>query len=429
MTPSRAITCLVCLAACDRSASPDRTADPPSPPAASTAPTTTTPPPPRLSRIDPPAAPGARSPNLVVRDDRALLSWLEPTPDAPGAHRLQLAELVDGAWTPPRTVAAGPAIVANAVDIPSALRHDARTLVAQWVERTAGGGEATAVILARSTDDGQTWRRLGAAHRDSSATEHAFGALVSDGDSVHAFWLDGRATLHDGPTALRTARIGAEIGPEHVVDDRVCDCCSTTAAATTDGPIVVYRDRSADELRDPSLVQRRGDGWTAPRPVHADGWKIAGCPVNGPASAARDRDVAVAWYTVTDERPSVRVALSRDAGGRLAPPITVDEPPGARAPLGRVDVVLATGDQAVVSWIAIERGRGQLFARRIGRDGTRGAALAVATIASAREAGLPRLDRLGDDLLLAWTDATEPRLRVARLALRELPALAASPGR
>ena len=38
--------------------------------------------------------------------------------------------------------------------------------------------------------------------------------------------------------------------------------------------MIAYRDRSADEVRDISIVRRVGGRWTKPAPVHDDGWKI-----------------------------------------------------------------------------------------------------------------------------------------------------------
>ena len=139
---------------------------------------------------------------------------------------------------------------------------------------------------------------------------------------------------------LRTAQIGETIGPEHVIEERVCDCCSTSATNTSDGPVVAYRDRDGGELRDPWLVRRTEGGWSAPRAVHRDGWQIAGCPVNGPTVVANGRDVVTAWYTYAVQRATVRVAFSSDGGATFAPPIEVDGPTGARAPIGRVDVVI-----------------------------------------------------------------------------------------
>jgi thiol-disulfide isomerase/thioredoxin len=377
--------------------------------------------------LDVAAAPGSASPNLVASDHRALLTWLEPLEADQGSRRLRISELVAGRWTPPRMIAQGPAIVSNWADVPSVVRQDAHTLVAHWAEQSSASAEAYDVIVARSTDDGQTWQRLGPLHRDHTATEHGFVSLVPDGDAVLAVWLDGRGTARPGgATSLRGARIREAIGEEELLDDRVCDCCSTSAVATASGPVVVYRDRSEDELRDPAIARRTDSTWQPPRAVHHDRWQITGCPVNGPVSAAIGRDLAVGWYTYADQRPTVRVAFSQDAGATFADPIVIDESVGARAPVGRVDTVLVRGDEAIVSWMATERERAHLLARRVARDGRLGAELEIATLAAGRDGGVPRMERLDDDLLLAWTDAASRRPRVARIALADVPAVTGS---
>ena len=73
---------------------------------------------------------------------------------------------------------------------------------------------------------------------------------------------------------------------EEELDARVCDCCQTAAVATQRGLLVAYRDRGPDEVRDISVVRFESGRWTEPHPLHSDGWKIAGCPVNGPAMDA-----------------------------------------------------------------------------------------------------------------------------------------------
>src|SRR6185503_5223481 len=385
---------------------------------------------PSIAMLDVAAAPEAASPNLVVGEHRALLTWLEPSETDRGSRRLRISELVAGRWTTPRTITEGPTIVSNWADIPSVVRQDAHTLVAHWGEQPSAGSEACDVIVARSVDDGRSWQRLGAVHRDHTATEHAFVSLLPDEDGVLAVWLDGRATGRPGgATSLRGARIGQTLGEEELLDDRVCDCCSTSAVMTSAGPAVVYRDRSEGELRDTAIARRVDGSWQAPRTVHEDRWQITGCPVNGPASAALGRDLVVGWYTYADQRPTVRVAFSQDAGATFGDSIVVDEPQGARAPVGRVDAVLVQGSEAVVSWTASERERAHLLVRRIARDGRQGAELEVAALAAGRDGGLPRMERLDDDLLLAWTDVANHRPRVARLALADVPPITGAASR
>lgn len=379
--------------------------------------------------IDPPAGRGAASPNLVRAGDEVLLTWLEPVDDAKVAHRLRLGRFTGGSWAAATTIAEGAKIVANWADVPSAARQADGTIVAHWAERAESpDAHAYDVVLARSTDGGRTWRRLGLAHRDGTATEHGFVSLVPDGDAVLAVWLDGRAMANrpGGAMALRSARVGESIGEEQVLDERVCDCCSTSAAIGAEGPVVVYRDRGEDELRDVSVARRVAGAWSTPRPVHADRWRIAGCPVNGPAIAGADREVVVAWYTYAEQRATVRVAFSGDAGASFDRPIEIDAPIGARTPLGRVDVVVERPGEAIVSWMASERDDARLLVRRVSRDRRRGAELEIAAITAARDSGFPRMESLGADLVLAWTDPRAGKLRAARLARAEVPALAAS---
>jgi hypothetical protein len=117
--------------------------------------------------------------------------------------------------------------------------------------------------------------------------------------------LDGRqlSQENEGDMALFYTTIGKDgsIGSETTLDSRVCECCQTSAAATPDGLLVVYRDRSPKEIRDISIVRYASGKWSTPVTVSNDGWQIDACPVNGPAISASGRNVAVAWFTVTTD--------------------------------------------------------------------------------------------------------------------------------
>lgn len=382
--------------------------------------------------LETPARPGAQAPNLVLAGgESVLLTWLEPVEGAGEgeAWRLRFARLEGDTWSAPTTVVEGKGLVANWADFPSVARGGDGTLVAHWAERSGESPYAYDVILGRSSDGGRRWERLGPAHADRTATEHGFVSLLAEGPGVRAFWLDGRETAsahgHDGhgrgAMTLRTAAVGALEAGE-LLDARVCDCCGTSAAMTSEGPVLVYRDRSEEEVRDISLLRRTASGWSPPVPVHADGWRVPGCPVNGPVVAARGRRVAVAWYTYAEDRPSVRLAFSEDAGASFQPPLEVDAPRSGRAPLGRVDVVLGEEGEALVSWLAAERDQATLFVRRVTAEGRLGAPVPVMETSAERQSGFPRMERLGNTLLFAWTEASRPsRVRAARLPLAEVP--------
>ena len=108
------------------------------------------------------------------------------------------------------------------------------------------------------------------------------------------------------------------------MDLRVCECCPTAAAMTSDGPIVAFRNRGPDEMRDIHVARLENGKWTESKAVHNDGGSFPACPVNGPALSARGRDVAVAWYTGVNVEPKSYVAFSSDAGRTLGSPILID---------------------------------------------------------------------------------------------------------
>src|SRR5687768_4809384 len=116
---------------------------------------------------------------------------------------------------------------------------------------------------------------------------------------------DRRTRAAPESMTLRYATIDANgnLADETQLDERVCECCQTSAAVTSAGPIAVYRDRSATEVRDIYIVRQVNGSWTSPQPVYADNWQINGCPVNGPSVAADGSRVAVAWL----DRKSTRL--------------------------------------------------------------------------------------------------------------------------
>lgn len=378
--------------------------------------------------IDPPARPGALGASFTTVEGVPVLSWLEPLAGATGPeagkarHRLLASRFVASSWSAPVTVAEGDGFFANWADFP-AIASNGRAAVAHWLAVEGADKYAYSIALAGSADGGATWRPLGKLPADDVEAEHGFVSWLAEpgaGAGLRAFWLDGRGMPGGGPMTLRSARVDPAAGAtnEELLDDRVCDCCQTDAAMTADGPVVVYRDRSPDEVRDIAIRRLTPSGWSAPALVHADGWHIEGCPVNGPAVAASGRKVAVAWFTGAPS-PRVQLAFSSDSGATFAKPVLLD----ADRPLGRVDLVLDGQGNAIVSWLGHEPGdpeRSALRLRRVEPSGTGGAAITVSTTASSRASGFPRL-LLADEehLMIAWVVPGSPggRLRAVRMGL------------
>lgn len=374
-----------------------------------------------VEEIATPAAEGSGEPSLTAGPDgRVYLSWQEPAADS--ATALRFAVLEEGGWSEPRTIASGGDWFVNWADFPALAVLPGGGMAAHWLQRSGAGTYAYDVRVSVSRDGGRSWSPGATPHTDGTQTEHGFASLwPAGGDSVGLVWLDGRNTGggHDGhgggTMTLRHAVVGPDgaPAPDRELDGSVCDCCQTGAALTSAGPVVVYRGRTPEEVRD-ILVTRLVDGaWTPGRPVHPDGWVIPACPVNGPQVAARERRLAVAWYTAARDTARVLLAFSEDAGATFAAPVRID----GGNPLGRVDVVLLDGGDALVSWMERTDGdRAAIHVRRVGADGRVGDPLTVAESSGARSTGFPRMVAAEGGVVLAWTGAETPaRVRTARI--------------
>ncbi len=365
-----------------------------------------------------PTGPGTAQPDLVrAPDGRLLLSWLESVRGR--RTRLQYAEFgANGHWLGPKTVAIGNSFVVNWADTPHMIALPDGTLWLQWLQK-AGEGHAYHVALSSSRNDGMNWSAPLRPHRDTSATEHGFVALWPQGnDRLGLAWLDGRGMAaaspgagHDGQDggamALRSAVFDAASrgSAEIEVDAKTCECCQTDAAVTSKGALLVYRDRSDEEIRDIHATRFDGTAWTPAKPVFADNWKMPACPVNGPAVAAQGDNAVVAWYTAAGDTPAVKLARSSDAGDSFAAPVLLDS--GA-AVQGRVDVAL-DDSAAWVLWLREDNGGQSLWLARYTPDLSRQLErVEVAQLQGrGRGTGFPQLALRDGRAYIVWTDVAE----------------------
>ncbi|MEW6127116.1 MAG: sialidase family protein [Acidobacteriota bacterium] len=379
----------------------------------------------KMQMLDSPAATNSAEPNLfAARDGRIYLSWIEKLADS--RHALKFSIYEKNQWTMGQTIAEGANWFVNWADFPSLVALDDGTLVAHWLVKSSKDTFAYDVNIARSSDGGKSWSKPFTPHKDATATEHGFVSLLPLSESrAAAIWLDGRKFKsdghgHDAHTAsmnemtLRYATIGRDgkLSDESEIDGRACECCQTSAAVTSEGLIVAYRDRSNDEVRDISIARFVKGKWTQPKSVYADNWKINGCPVNGPSITASGKRVAVAWFTGVNEQGRVKLAFSDDAGATFKAPVQVDD----GRPAGRVEVVLLADGSAFVVWLENTEKQTEIRAKRIEPGGKTSASIIVSATSGARASGFPQIAALKDEIIFAWTDPTQPaRVRTAIL--------------
>jgi hypothetical protein len=380
--------------------------------------------PPTVTPLSSPAGPNSAQPQLSSSARGLILSWIER--EGPKAS-LRFAERTASGWSAPLTVASGTDWFVNWADVPSVIRLANGTMVGHWLQKSGADTYAYDVRLSYSKDSGKTWSPSFLPHSDGTKTEHGFASLFQmPGAGLGLVWLDGRAMKpqaghgdHGG--GAMSVRFGSFDGTwkqtaEMPVDPRVCECCPTTAAVTSEGPIVAFRNRTDEEIRDIHVSRLENGKWTEPKAVHEDGWKINACPVNGPTLSARGRTVALAWFMAKDDQGRAFVAFSQDAGRTFSAPIRIDDV----SALGRVDAELTADGSAIVSWIEFADQRTQLRVRRVEPSGVRSPSVTVSALAGGRASGYPRIALAGDDVVFAWTESGQEGSRV-KTATAQLP--------
>lgn len=360
------------------------------------------------------AATPSAQPQLTSSPAGVILSWLE---QKESTAVLRFSERKDaGAWSAPQTIASGNDWFVSWADVPSVMRMSDGTLVAQWLKAVDLRTEAYDLRISYSRDNGRTWARPFVPHHDGTKTQHGFASLfewpasAGGGNKLGLVWLDGRdielntKDPEGGSMALNFASFDSawKQTAEAQVNPRVCECCPTSVAVSSEGVIAAFRDRSPREIRDINVSRFEKGAWTPPIPVHVDNWEIASCPVNGPAISARDRQVAVAWFTVKDDKGHAYAAFSSDAGRTWGEPVRLDD----ETAVGHVDVELLPDGAAMATWVEYSGQRSRFRARRVEASGARSPAIEIAGGGTGRVSGYPRAALLGNELVFAWAESS-----------------------
>ena len=369
-----------------------------------------------VKAISSPATDSCAQPYLFTdKNGIVFLSWMEKKNKQ---STLKFSTFSGEQWTEPVTIATGNNWFVNWADYPVLISNGNQQLIAHYLEKSGASTYAYDVKYTTSPDNGKTWSDAKILHDDGRQAEHGFVSMMPYGEKYFVCWLDGRNTVsvdsgshdgHHGQMSIRGAILTKEGIKENEweLDNRVCDCCQTTVAITTTGPIVVYRDRSENEIRDMSIVRFVNGQWTTPKIIYADQWKIKGCPVNGPRADAIGNNVAIAWFAMKDDKGQVKIIFSSDGGNTFKTPVQIDE----GNPIGRVDVVMLDEKTAMVSWME----GADIKAIKVSSDGTREKPIMIAASSNARSSGFPQMTKAGNKLIFALTDNKKKTIKLASL--------------
>jgi hypothetical protein len=361
-----------------------------------------------------PAAIDSQTPRLFSNNNTLFMSWVTFKDDI---DYLNYATYTEGVWSLPQIIVSGDDWFTNWADFP-AIAENNGSLLTSYLQKSDEGTYTYDVKLNYKNRDSSAWKKNFILHTDDTKTEHGFVSMIPtyDQDEFFVTWLDGRNTVESEPTdhekgshssrgamTLRGARIDIQgnIISSKELDHSICDCCQTSAAMTLNGPVVVYRDRTEEEIRDISIVRwQHNNTWSAPKTIFKDGWQIAGCPVNGPAVGAFGKNVAVAWFTGVNETPKVQVAFSNDNGETFGKPIQVN----TKETLGRLDVIVLNETEAIVSWM--ERDQADMAyvqLAKISSTGKKGPTVTLTKTKGGRATGFPQIEFLNGNIYAAMT--------------------------
>jgi len=300
----------------------------------------------------------------------------------------------------------------NWADIPAAAVDAGGTLLGTWLARAGPGRAYGTRFRVVGTAAGGEPRPL-EDHRGPG--EHGFvslGVLAGPEEGFLALWLDGRAAEGpEGETRLyaRTVARDGRLGPETLVDPRTCSCCPTSLVRLQDGGfLAAWRDRSEDEVRDIAVARFDGTAWGAPRALHADGWQLDGCPVNGPRLAAGPAGVAATWFNGAEG--SVLVSFGDPSGEAFGAPLRVDD----GAAVGRGDAVFLPDGALLVGWLEYGGRDSTWRVRRVTAAGEAGPSLVVDSTSSERSSGFLRMAADAQGALVATTEVQPIRRVVVR---------------
>jgi hypothetical protein len=257
-----------------------------------------------------------------------------------------------------------------------------------WPARIAG---ASVIRYARSTDAGRSFSKAVTVAGDKRSGARGWHALTLGHDgAVHVAWLDGRNAAPSGAKAGRARHTHGYAKPsgtmaaaprqdvfhaawkegapsERPVASHVCFCCKTALATSGDRVFAAWRHIYPGSIRDIAVARSTDNGVTFEKPVRVsdDGWRIAGCPDDGPSMVADGHGgIHLAWPTlVQGDTPRKAIFYSSLAeGGTFTPRLRLDS--GESNP-AHPQIASDEHTNTAVVWDERAAGRRRIVLRRV----------------------------------------------------------------
>ena len=345
-------------------------------------------------------------PNLVSKDGNLTLSWISSVENQEAV--LFYTQYKDNSWSEPVRITSGSDWFVNWADFP-ANAINGNLLLTSYLKKSASGTYTYDILLNLETLSRKKIKDNFLLNTDGIKAEHGFVSMIPNNSSgFYVTWLDGRNTVintketHHKAMTIRFAEITStgEIINETELDATTCDCCQTSIALSSEGPIVVYRNRSEDEIRDIYITKYRNGIWEQPVPVFNDGWEINGCPVNGPKVVVNKTTTAVAWFTAADDNPKVNLSFSISDKDEFDLPIQLNDLDA----IGRVDVAFINSKEVLVSYMEFDDNDTYLKVKKVSVEGEVSKAFIISKIDSGRDTGVPQLEVMDNIVYLVWTN-------------------------
>ena len=361
-------------------------------------------------------------PSLVSGEGSLSLSWISSNEG--NKSTLNFSQLKEGKWTNTQTMATGSNWFVNWADFPAHAINE-NLILSSYLKKSDSGTYTYDVILSLQKLSGEKVKEDFLLNTDGVKAEHGFVSIIPNhNQGFFITWLDGRNTVDkdlDGyhkPMTIRFAEITnkGDIIDESELDSATCDCCQTSIAVTNKGPVVVYRDRSDKEVRDIYIARKINGIWGVPTPIHNDGWEINGCPVNGPKVAFNSNNLAISWFTVFNEKPTVNLSFSKSNGASFGTPIKINDDDA----IGRVDVAFLNPQEVLVSYIEGDDVGTYLRIKKVSIDGKVSAPITISKIDGGRNSGVPQLEILDNDAFIVWTvfEGKKNQLKMVKLIFK-----------